>query len=87
MAEITDKRVLERELHRKGRVFQAEIERAKQSVPDFADRACWPGEESGGLGDTLVAEKTVRDQRIERIMSEPPPKPAGFPVPVMEIEE
>ena len=87
MDKLTDKRVLDRELHRRGRAFEAEIQSAQAELEDLADRAVTSNDDADAMAERLLAEKRVRDKRIERIMSEPPPKPAGFPSPMLEIDE
>lgn len=70
LSEQTDKRILERELHLRGRVLQAEIERLRERLPDLSDRVSRDPIDTEQLRERLAAESTKRAERIRRSLAD-----------------
>jgi len=68
--ENTDKRILDRELHLKGRVLQPEIEQLLEKLPDLADRLAKDTIDPDQLRERLLAEASKRAERIRRSLAD-----------------
>ena len=66
----TDKRILERELHLKGRVLEGEIAELSQELPDLAAQVSDDRDDEAGLRESLLAEASVRAERIRRSLQD-----------------
>ena len=66
----TDKRILERELHLKGRVLEGEIAELSQELPDLAERVSDDRDDETGLRESLLAEASGRAERIRRSLED-----------------
>lgn len=66
----TDKRILERELHLKGRVLEPEFARLAGELPDLASRTAPDSTDTEALRERLVAEAGLRQERIRRSLAD-----------------
>lgn len=67
---MTDKRILERELHLRGRVLEPELKQLASELPDLADRASKDPVDTEKLKERLLAEAAVRAERIRRSLAD-----------------
>ncbi len=84
-SEIQDKRLLQRQYLR-GELAADQLERILKREPDLAQNAEHPSaEEVEAFRESLEAERTARNERIERFLNEPP-EPEPPPVPIVPID-
>lgn len=82
-----DRRLREREV-RKGTAAPAQLDGESRELPDLAENAEFPSDESvEHLAEELEAEKVARDLRIERALAQPAKAEAPLiPLTPLEIE-
>jgi hypothetical protein len=68
---LGDRRLRDREM-RKGNLGPAHFDSEDQELPDLAENAEFPSDESvRNLAEELDAEKVARDLRVERALAQP----------------
>jgi len=68
--EIRDRRISDRDAQRRKNSVDPNLPRALAALPDLASRVLVRDEEMADLRQSLLAEKSIRDERIRRSLAE-----------------
>ena len=68
--DIRDRRIADREAQRREGSVDPKLPAALAALPDLASRVHEREEDAADLRQSLLAEKTIRDERIRRALAE-----------------